>query len=602
MRFAENGPEIPLDLVLAQEKGQTIFVCGAGVSRSVGLPLFRGLVEGVYKSLGEDWNLHPAEREGMREGGALEGQYDRVLRCLERRLVASDAPRNRGMRDRIRSAVRDVLTPPDNVDLANHLALLELSRDAEGRNRILTTNFDTLFERAWFEKNRSAMASHAGVAIPQPKVAGCAGVLHLHGRLGDPRPELHAIDTDLVLTSAEFGDAYLRTGWASRYIYDLVRAYTVVLVGYQADDPPMRYLLEALEADRERFPDLQKVYAFASSEPGNEELVRALWAAKAVEPILYRAAGDDHSALYDSLREWRNYAEDPTEWRSGQLRPILAETPSAVSEGPLQECVALLGHGDACQLLGDLSPAAEWLPVLVEKRVFDRDRLLPGEWIAKRINDPSMIRACAGLPTLDEQARWHINRALERERAALTPLRARAWRLLLAGKRTTRADFLDDSWFLIAPNIKRGEADFEARRLISRILRPRLQIRKAFRWAEEVRDVDAPEALHDLLHFEFDSAKHPPADEILAAWPQDADQEIALFRTLDRALLDALEEAQDVGLLDGWDATNFDVPSVARHPQNAHRSGFYPITRALADVWHRLVARDANRARALVQP
>jgi len=44
------------------------------------------------------------------------------------------------------------------------------------------------------------------------------------------------------------------------------------------------------------------------------------------------------------------------------------------------------------------------------------------------------------------------------------------------------------------------------------------------------------------------------------------------------------------------------VPSVAPHPQNAHRSGFYPITRSLADVWHRLVARDANRARALVQP
>ena len=54
-----------------------------------------------------------------------------------------------------------------------------------------------------------------------------------------------------MLTSAEFGDAYLRNGWASRYIHDLVRAYTVVLVGYQAEDPPMRYLLEALEADRE---------------------------------------------------------------------------------------------------------------------------------------------------------------------------------------------------------------------------------------------------------------------------------------------------------------------------------------------------------------
>jgi len=38
----------------------------------------------------------------------------------------------------------------------------------------------------------------------------------------------------------------------------------------------MRYLLEALEAGRGRYPDLQKVYAFASCEPGNEELVGAM--------------------------------------------------------------------------------------------------------------------------------------------------------------------------------------------------------------------------------------------------------------------------------------------------------------------------------------
>jgi hypothetical protein len=125
-----DGPDIPAELVAAQEKGQTIFVCGAGVSRTVGLPLFRGLVEGIYRQLGEDWKLHIAEREGMKPDGELAGQYDRVLRSLERRLAASDSPRNRGMRERIRSAVRYVLSPPDNVDLSNHLALLELSRDA----------------------------------------------------------------------------------------------------------------------------------------------------------------------------------------------------------------------------------------------------------------------------------------------------------------------------------------------------------------------------------------------------------------------------------------------------------------------------------------
>jgi hypothetical protein len=47
MRFLPNGPDIQDELIAAQENGQTIFVCGAGISRTVGLPLFRGLVEGI---------------------------------------------------------------------------------------------------------------------------------------------------------------------------------------------------------------------------------------------------------------------------------------------------------------------------------------------------------------------------------------------------------------------------------------------------------------------------------------------------------------------------------------------------------------------------
>jgi hypothetical protein len=600
MRFLPGGPNIPAELIAAQEKGQTIFVCGAGVSRTVGLPLFRGLVEGVYDYLHEDWQFYPAEREGMRPGGYLEGQYDRVLRCLERRLAASNVPRNRGMRERIRAAVRHVLAAPAGADLANHLALLDLSRDAEGRNRILTTNFDTLFERAWFEKHNAAIPSHAGVAMPQPKVTACTGVLHLHGRLADPMAALSASETDLVLTSAEFGDAYLRSGWASRYIYDLVRAYTVVLVGYQADDPPMRYLLEALEADRERYPDLQKVYAFASCEPGNEELVGALWGAKAVEPILYASNGEDHSNLYNNLREWHRYAEDPTAWRRQQLRLMLAETPASVADERLQECAALLSHGDANQLLAELSPRPEWLSTLAERRAFDRDRGLPGEWIAKHINDPRMIKACSNLPVLDDACRWHINQALNRERLVLTPVRTRAWRLILAAKRPKAIRTLDDSWYLAAPNIKRGEVDYDARQLVAKILRPQIEVKKALHLYE--RGLNNPETIQDLLRLEFDPAEHPPVNDILEAWPQDAEQEVALFNVLNRAMQDAFEEASDVGLFDGWDITSYDVPSVAKHSQNAYRSGFYPLTRALADLWHRIVSRDATLGRSLILP
>jgi hypothetical protein len=73
--------------------------------------------------------------------------------------------------------------------------------------------------------------------------SGC-GIARLHGCAPSPwtrcgsRPRLSR--NRLVLSSANFGEAYMRSGWASRLVYDLLRRYTLVLVGYSADDPPMR--------------------------------------------------------------------------------------------------------------------------------------------------------------------------------------------------------------------------------------------------------------------------------------------------------------------------------------------------------------------------
>ena len=265
----------------------------------------------------------------------------------------------------------------------------------------------------------------------------------------------------------------------------------------------------------------------------------------------------------------------------------------------MQECITLLSPGDASQLLGELSPSAAWLPVLFEKRVFDNGTS-PDEWITSRIGDPEMIRACAARETFSDHTRQYIGRAIERERVALTSVRLRAWQLMLTSKRRSTASLLDDNWYLAAGNIKRGEAGFEARRLVSELLRPSLAIKKVFYWYREEKKEEAPEALHNLISIDFVASEHPPASEILQAWPQVADQEIALFRTLDRALIDALEEAADVGFLDGWDRASRDVPSVADHAQNAYKGGFYPITRVLADLWRRIAIRDANQARVLI--
>ncbi|WP_119716990.1 SIR2 family protein [Cognatilysobacter tabacisoli] len=593
MRFVDDGPDVPRELIVRQERGETVFVCGAGVSRTIGLPLFGELVEAVYQHLGEDWEHHPAEKEAMDTR-----QYDRVLRCLERRLAASGSPRNRSMRERVRSAVSTALAQAEELDLANHAALLALSRDAEGQVRLLTTNFDTLFERAWHQTHRTRIASHAGVALPQPRSANATGILHLHGRQADEQLDL--VQTDVVLTSAEFGDAYLRTGWASRYVYDLARAETLVLVGYQADDPPMRYLLEALEADRERFPDLNRVYAFGECEIGDEPRARARWLAKGVEPILYYVRGHDHGALYSSLREWRRYADDPTAWRRERLRGLFGDHAGGPpSDAEAQICLPWLDRGDAAQLLADLSPPSAWLPILIQRGVFQPDAL-PAEWIASRLDDPDMIRACAALPQLDLATGWSIERALDRQRETLSPVRERAWRLLLVVKRARPGlHALKGRWLDGLQAVQRGNFDFETRDQVVGSLRPQLTIERPFRWPDDTTADE--ESLHRLLRLEFQPFDHSEPGELLAAWPDKVGTNAALLRALDRALVDVLERASDLGLLEGWDVPSRDVPSVAEHPQNRNRRGFYPITRMLADLWTRIARDDPNQARALTK-
>jgi hypothetical protein len=109
----------------------------------------------------------------------------------------------------------------------------------------------------------------------------------------------------------------------------------------------MRYLMEVLEADRERYPDLHPVYAFAGVQDGEGELERALWCAKGIEPLLYEApGGSDHSALYDTLREWCSYANGPTAWRERRLSDLLGRDPLEASID-IDEVAELLRHKDA---------------------------------------------------------------------------------------------------------------------------------------------------------------------------------------------------------------------------------------------------------------
>jgi SIR2-like protein len=311
MRFLPDGADIPDELIRAVTGGDAVFLCGAGVSRRVGLPSFEGLTEGVYRELGETQENEPAERKAFQRA-----EYDRALRSLEKR---THRP---GTLSRVRLAVVKLLASKDGVDLANHIALLQLSRDSDGRARLLTTNFDTLFERAASAADLPAV-SHAGKSIPKPGGERDYGILHLHGRIGDNTLGLN--ETDLILTSADFGDAYLRDGWASQYVEDRMRLGTLVLVGYGAEDAALRLLLETLDADRERFRDLKGIYAIEKRTDDSA----SIWKAKGITPIEF----EDYPNIYATLAEWARYAIGPAAYGRTRIASILTGSASSSARG-----------------------------------------------------------------------------------------------------------------------------------------------------------------------------------------------------------------------------------------------------------------------------
>ena len=261
---------MPDELLTARDEGRVLFFCGAGVSReNAKLPDFFGLARAVLAKL-RALQDSPASKlvEASQNLGAISGvgsliAADRIFGLLERDFSVPDIER----------AVGDVLRPPADVDLRAHRILLDLCRNTDGKVRLVTTNFDLLFEAA---APKATVWTPA--RLPQfREIASFEGIVHLHGVFDNAYQE--PIGGSFVLSSAEFGRAYLAEGWATAFIRSVMDNYRIVFVGYAADDPPVQYLLEALS--RSAYSD-PRLYAFQSGRPDE---ARALWSQKGVTAI-----------------------------------------------------------------------------------------------------------------------------------------------------------------------------------------------------------------------------------------------------------------------------------------------------------------------------
>lgn len=582
MRFIEQGPDIPDSLLDSVNEGKVVFLCGAGVSKTAGLHLFEGLVKEVYARLGEPFDEAPDEPEERRAFKA--GEYDRVLRAFEKRTRSPGS-----LSSRVRETVTQILQPTGEP-LNSHLALLKLSRDIEGRPRLVTTNFDTLFERAWPEP----IPSHAGPAMPAPGTPRDHGVLHLHGRIADVQFGL--TETDLILTSADFGDAYLRSAWASRYIDERLRLHDLVLVGYQAEDAAMRLLLDAVDADRARFPDIKNVYAFEEKKELADQ-----WKVKGVYPIVY---GFDHNNLYQTIELWADYAKQPEAFARKRLSQILRSGPGASSALEKTQATFLVGRHARGNLLAELNPSLAWARSFQEAGLFSSsaETLRVDAWLAQRLDDADAITACIdGTLKVEENLARHLETVITRRSLDIPAPFVKAWQVIIRLARTQPEVF---DYFSLSSRLESGDRGRDVQRAIARTLRPRLRLGKP--WLRDLdpdqREKQPIKRLADLVKVEIQPNEWPNAERVLAIWPADAfDQEdFSLLQLLTHELTEALHDATEAERITAeHDKTAWNVKSVSQHGQDEHSDGFYPIVRVTADLWERLALKNEALARSL---
>jgi hypothetical protein len=445
VRLRQGLPELPERLLLAHAAGRVLFVAGAGVSMQppASLPDFGALVREVVARLDDALVPHLAmppapcvKRQEVGAGPPLNAEqqallariddkeFDVALGMLERRMD-SDQDRESSVRRAVADVLRGAQRPAPI-----HAALVRLANRGAA-TAIATTNFDLLFESA-ARSLRKPLQRYALTDIPRPDPRpGFAGVMHLHGAL-DPDPNRHA---DLVLTDRDFGEQYLRRRGIPDFVYDAARIFHVVFVGYSANDPPMRYLLNAVAADGLRFPDLKERFAFVPTAPAQDDAGRAalaaemaMWVGRGITPIPYDKS-DGHRALTGVLAAWAALSphEDKGAPVDREIRRVLRLERAGASEasrelfahlfrrGSPEEQVRLaaLGRNTRCD------PA--WLDGMLEivrERGPDADReplahQLCRVFLHGRLAEKTILRWAAGLPAGAKTERNAVLEAIE---------------------------------------------------------------------------------------------------------------------------------------------------------------------------------------------
>ena len=314
-----SGIDFPEPLLTALRNGKLVVFAGAGVSMGepANLPNFKDLAEKIAQGTGT----------ALKDDEPV----DRFLGRLKL---------EQGVDVHARAA--QVLSEGDPRPTELHRNILRLC-SASGQVRIVTTNFDLLFERAVKDVSDFNPEIFRSPALPLGQ--GFKGIVHVHGTVSH--------QSGMVLTDEDFGRAYLTEGWARRFLVELFREFTVLFVGYGHNDTVMNYLARAL-------PEREKNRRFALTGGSSHELQH--WRFLGIEPIIYpQTSGHDHSGLHDGVRRLAEvFGRGILDWKR-EITEIAAKKPPPL-DGEGSDLIAeALKDEVKTRFFTEAGPPVEWI-------------------------------------------------------------------------------------------------------------------------------------------------------------------------------------------------------------------------------------------------
>jgi hypothetical protein len=603
MKFISNkgAPDIPIELIEAQESKDLVFFCGAGVSYKAGLPGFSGLVEKIYE------NLHL--KKSKLELEAIKAElFDRALGLLEARIVSAQ---DTGV-NLMRREIIEILTISSDVDLSTHKAILQLSKTGEGKYRVVTTNVDHGF---LYADPEIIQIVDAAPKLPVPKPHKWETVVHLHGIIKDRDSN----GSNLIFTSGDFGMAYLTERWASKFVTELFNHFTVLFVGYSVNDPVIRYMTDAIAAERLRgYGGFKQPYAIVNTKPSQKLSTEDSWRAKGIEPILYEYT---HENLHRTIRAWAEHVRDGLNAKAriiakeGLIAPLAPynEDASVIrvldvlreKSKPNHQSITGYPAKKFSELANPPAPI-EWLKVLHENNLlsiaqpseksFPINRLscqanliMPNKislalwyWMLNHLENDILINY-----VIDQGVCLHpvlkdmICHAIERKPPADPYLQF--WRVVVSEFVHCDKRFLSDGFEYVKE--LRSKVDELNIAQFSKLLEPTIKLTKAFDWSRFVDDsrqkfrrspfdIEVVIGLSDWLFKELQESKFYP--EKIAG----------MLLTVTNSLKRALDLWSFAGVATRWhDRSYYDLKSIMPHPQNTHYRNWVILIEICRDLW-----------------